>query len=347
MNEALLADFIKSLLMKSSILPGRDIEARMIANPRAGGFTRPRIGRRHMADMALLAAEASGLEPRRTGVSLSLQLTERRGHAFEMTRALLDVPRSGAALLLIAAGGDGTSHEIQSAMMEADAARRADAVVLRLPMGTGNDGSDGRSLVASLGRLLKPSRIEPMRAIRISAPGIEGARYAFNIASVGLDAYVTHMTNKLKGFLPGDSYKLWLDIASVFYDRTFRVEEMDVRYRCEDGERTRKLAYELVAMGVTGHRTYGSNVLILPDDDNVCAVRKTSIARKIAIKGAVAKASHRGMEEIEFFRADRVEIRYGGRVLTQFDGETLLLEPGNFPFVMELTEPAIRTIARA
>jgi diacylglycerol kinase family enzyme len=347
MDEKALSDFLLSLLKKSTVLPGRDIEAHMIANPRAGGFTRPRIGRGHLADMALLNAEASSLETRRSGVSLALHLTERRGHAYEMSRALLEAPRSDAVLLLIAAGGDGTSHEIQSAMMETDAARRADAVVLRLPMGTGNDGSDGRTLIASLDRLLKPSRIVPMRAIRISAPGIEGARFAFNIASVGLDAYVTHMTNKLKGFLPGDSYKLWLDIASVFYDKTFKVEEMDVRYRCGDGERTRKLPYELVAMGVTGHRTYGSNVLILPDDDNVCAVRKTSIARKIAIKGAVAKAAHRGMEEIEFFRADRVEIRYGGRVLTQFDGETILLEPGNFPFVMELTEPAIRAIMPA
>jgi len=347
MDAGVLADFLRSLLGKATLLPGTDLDVLVIANPRAGGFTRRAIAKRHLSDMNGLSGRAALLGPRRGSVALRLERTERRGHAYEMARDALAVRREGRELLIVCAGGDGTAHEIQSALMDADAAARSRTIVLRLPMGTGNDGSDGRTLVDSLGRLLGPSRVEPSRAILASARNGAIRRYAFNIASIGLDAYVTHMTNKLKGVLPSDSSTLWLDIASVFYDKTYDVSEMEALYRCAAGTAERRQANELVAMGVTGRRTYGSNVLILPDDDNVCAIRKTSIARKLALKKAVAEAAHRGMDEVEFFRADRVEIRYDRPVLAQFDGETLLLGPADFPFVMELTEPSIRTIVRA
>jgi hypothetical protein len=41
----------------------------------------------------------------------------------------------------------------------------------------------------------------------------------------------------------------------------------------------------LIAVGVSGHRTYGSNKPILPDDDDVCFVSEMPLLRKLALKG--------------------------------------------------------------
>jgi diacylglycerol kinase family enzyme len=349
MQADILAERVRFLLSRSLILPGARVEAHMIGNPRAGGFTRPLIWKRHLADLEALSAEASALSERLGESSLELHLTERAGHAAELAAAILARPRrpGDGELLFITSGGDGTAWEVQTALMRAAPETRASTYVLRLPMGTGNDGSDGRSLDAALGRLLRPIRVEARPAVRLRAVGISEPHYAFNIASLGLDAFVTHMTNKLKGRLPGDSYKLWLDIASVFYDLIYRVGPMRLRLSLPGGEARREQPYEIVVMGVSGRRTYGSNVHILPGQDNVCVIRKAGLARKLALKAAVGPGLHRGMPEVEFFNSERIDIDYDGPVLAQFDGEVLPLEPDNFPVVMELTEPVINTLQYA
>ena len=75
------------------------------------------------------------------------------------------------------------------------------------------------------------------------------------------------MTNKMKGSLPGDFYKLWVDIASLLYDRIYTVGPLDIRYvddAAGEGKSLRETTL-LLAMGASGYRTYGSNKRILPD----------------------------------------------------------------------------------
>ena len=223
-------------------------------------------------------------------------------------------------------------------------------------MGTGNDGSDGRELSDTLSRLVGKGSIAAQSALRVvpaaggpasrRAPG--GEWRAFNIASVGLDAFVTHMTNRLKSTLPGDSYKLWVDLASVFYDRLYPPAPMNARGFDEAGRETANLSgrFLLVAMGVSGHRTYGSNKPILPDDDNVCAVSQMPLMRKLALKGPLSSGRIREFSEARLFSAHRVEIAYGERILVQMDGEAELLVAEDFPLRIERTEPLVRYIAR-
>ncbi len=217
--------------------------------------------------------------------------------------------------------------------------------ILRLPMGTGNDGADSPNLVDALMLLIKPSRIEFNPALRlVTAPGGQAAKnhpacLAFNILSVGLDAFVTHMTNKMKGKLPGDSYKLWVDIASLLYDRLYKVDFLDVK--ADGGAITLHEKLLLLAVGASGHRTYGAQKKILPDDRNVCALKQMPLLRKLALKDLFSTGKHIDKPEAILFNARRVEFSGSVPILAQMDGEAILLQPEDFPAAIELTEPLI------
>jgi diacylglycerol kinase family enzyme len=272
-------------------------------------------------------------------------LTGGPGDAEAAVRALLEAAAGGENFfLVITAGGDGTSLEVQSALYRAPAELRNRFAVLRLPMGTGNDGADARDLGAALDLLVKPVDIVKARALRLVSAGKEPF-LAFNILSVGLDAFVTHMTNKMKGKFPGDSYKLWVDIAALLYDRVYTVGPLELRALDEEGREVPEGSFRrdilLMAMGTGGHRTYGSGKRILPDDRNVCVVRQMPLSRKLALKDLFTRGAHIDKPETTLFNASRVEFSGLYPILAQMDGETVLLRPENFPAAIELTSPVI------
>jgi diacylglycerol kinase family enzyme len=354
-------------------MPGRPFRWIIIANPRAGGFTMPYRWSRHYRSLRVCADKAKAFRRRNNAVpartasdegedsslnGLGLIPTRFPGHAGKIVEGLLKEASaelsagSRAFYLIICAGGDGTTLEALTPFYHAAPEIQANFAVLRLPMGTGNDGADARDLGGALDLLLGPVRIEPARALRLttSTPG-KGPFLAFNILSVGLDAFVTHMTNKVKGNLPGDSYKLWVDIASLLYDRLYKVGPMDIRvFGDETGpereERSLRETTLLLAMGASGHRTYGSNKRILPDDRNVCLVRQMSLLRKVALKGLFTTGTHIDKPESLLFNARRVEFRGIYPILAQMDGETTLLRPEDFPAAIELTEPIIPVLKK-
>jgi hypothetical protein len=66
-----------------------------------------------------------------------------------------------------------------------------------------------------------------------------------------------------------------------------------------------------------------------------------SLPRKIALKSHLTTCAHVNKEEALLFNADRIEFSGERPILAQMDGETVLLEPGDFPALIELTEPSI------
>jgi diacylglycerol kinase family enzyme len=370
MSMKFFAESLAEICAHSLAAPGRDLRWVIIANPSAGGFVIPSRWRksRHALEECRAAARSNPpreqCAPAKTAAEFGsafadcgLVPTTGPGSAVEITRALVNetyttlskAPSSQAPFyLLITAGGDGTSLEALSVLYQAPASVRANTAVLRLPMGTGNDGADSPQLARALELLIKPSRIELTPAVRlIPASGgnaeSKGPFLAFNILSVGLDAFVTHMTNKMKGKLPGDFYKLWVDIAALLYDRLYTVGPLNVRALDKQGGEVCSLHEKilLLAVGISGHRTYGSQKKILPDDRNVCALRQMPLLRKLALKGLFATGTHADKPEAILFNARRVEFSGEYPILAQMDGEAVLLQKEDFPAVMELTEPVI------
>jgi diacylglycerol kinase family enzyme len=370
------AGAVSDICAHSLVAPGRTLRWTVIANPTAGGFTIGSRWRKHRQALAEYREKAAALPLRKnSGSSESAKKaasnlhfsacgfipTTGPGQGKKITEALIDEAASGLTPgesaapfhLIITAGGDGTSLEALSALYRAPAALRGNTAILRFPMGTGNDGADAEELSGALDLLVNPTRIEYTRALRllVSPEGparSKGPFLAFNILSAGLDAFVTHNTNNMKGKLPGDSYKLWVDIASLLYDKLYKVDFLEVR--AFDERKKEVLSFRekilLLAVGASGHRTYGSHKKILPDDRNVCAVRQMPLHRKLFFKGLFNTGSHTDKPESILFNAHRVEFSGSWPILAQMDGETILLQKEDFPAAIELSDPVIPILRR-
>ncbi len=351
-------DGIVRLAAYSPLFENRNVRVRLISNPAAGGYTRKKYARRNMLHLENALASLSGKrELARTSSGIERK-TEAANHARELARAVIEEAKASLdpddLYLLVTAGGDGTSLEVQSELAReildnGNAELASHLRLLRLPFGTGNDGSDGRTLDQTLSLLAGSSRFSLQPAVRVySQSRIDRKWYAFNIASVGIDAFITHMTNKLKKVFPGNFYKLWVDIACVFYDLAYRVAAMDVVAFDRSGTEVinhneRMLLY---VMGATGNRTYGANQNILPDTRNVCGIRNMGLLRRLSLKGLFKKGFHVSEPEACLYSADRMIIKYPGKILVQLDGEAHTLTAEDFPLVMERTEPFIPIIVR-
>jgi len=344
------AQALTDMIQRSKVCPDRPLRCIIIVNPAAGGYN---IRSRWEKSVQILKdnrQKALASPTRQIYKNVILNLTEGKGSAGEITKSFIEraVKDPLPFYLIISAGGDGTHGEVMNSVYNAPVNVRRALAVLRLPMGTGNDGSDYSNLADALELLLKPSHVEYAPAVQlVTAPNgptsWKGPFLAFNICSVGLDAYVTHMTNEMKGKKPGDSYKFQVDMAALSYDRKYKVDYINVRAFNSENKELLFLREKLLllAMGVSGNRTYGSQQLILPDDRNVCGIKQMSLFKKLAIKGQVAKGKHAGNPNVFLFNAHRLEFEGRRNILAQMDGETVLLKPEDFPAKMELTAPVI------
>jgi diacylglycerol kinase family enzyme len=367
-NQRVFAELAAEICSRTGLAAGRPLRWTIIANPRAGGFTIRSRWKRQYEKIKACAARARANPARKDaspsetaeteGIGYGMVCTDRAGRANTTASRLIEeasaaLGGSGSAgepfYLVLTAGGDGTSLEVLTALYHAPPAVRSSFAVLRLPMGTGNDGADHWELDGALNRLIDPSVIAYRKALKLTTAGPKGPFLAFNILSVGLDAFVTHMTNKMKGKLPGDSYKLWVDIASLLYDRLYTVGPMEVRAFDDAGAEVKAFREKvlLMAVGESGGRTYGAHKRILPDSRNVCAVKQMSLFRKVALKGLFTTGEHISKPESTLFNAGRVEFRGEHPRLAQMDGETVLLTPEDFPAAIELTEPVIPVLQEA
>ncbi|HKL84996.1 MAG TPA: diacylglycerol kinase family protein [Treponemataceae bacterium] len=349
----------KFLVERASIFTGLDVHVTIIANPVAGGFIIPERARKNINYFNDAIESVKLKVPVTQSCTTVIHQTTCVGHAAKIARSVLNDAYldkiENKVYLIVTAGGDGTSLDVQAELTSAvfEQNRReliSKVCLLRLPFGTGNDGSDGRTLDDSLRLLTESSVFAKTSAIRVySEKTPYTVTYAFNIASLGLDAFVTHMTNRVKRVSPGDMYKLWVDIACLFYNRLYKVDTMTVDAFMSD--ETPVISYSekllLQVMGVSGKRTYGSNQKILPDDRNICAAREMSLRRKLLLKKHVREGTHTSFPEMIVFSADRLVLHYSQKILIQFDGEARLLTPADFPLVMELTEPIITILKKS
>lgn len=325
----------------------------LILNPAAGTFAKTR---EYLARLSELKESVAGLI--RSGTekavpAFTVHETQYPGHAREIIRGFsLDrLPSGGAKLagaadrrLIITAGGDGTHLEALSALVEADEETRASTCVFRMPMGTGNDSADAASLSQACRILSGNFTFSRTGAVRFRPQGL-GPFYAFNIGSLGLDAYVVTLTNRFKRVIPGKFYKAMVNVATLFYEPIYGVRSMGVTMF--DGETvlgTLEGNFAMMIVGLSGHRTYGDHMKILPTDDNVCAVTTVNLFKKLQIKRLFYTGEHRTRPEVSLARADRLIIDYGGTIPLQLDGEAVWLSKENFPLEVEVMKPAINVL---
>jgi diacylglycerol kinase family enzyme len=342
---------ISEICEHSLVAPESPLRCMIVLNPAAGGFSIKSKWSAHINTLKKYQQKAQTMPKRQMYKNVILNLTEGMGSASEITNTFIEraVKDSIPFYLIISAGGDGTHREVMNVLYSASAPVRRSIAVLRLPLGTGNDGADSPTLAGALDFLLSPVHVEYAPAVQLTTAPNGSASWkkqnflAYNICSVGLDAYVTHMTNAMKAKMPGDAYKVWVDKATLSYEQKYKVDYIDVK--AFDDKKNETISFRekllLLAMGISGRRTYGSQQHILPDDRNVCGVKQVPLMRKLALKGQIAKGKHIENNDAILFNAHRLEFTGSHPILAQMDGETILLQPDDFPAVMELTPPVI------
>lgn len=373
-----LKDNLEIILSTNSLWKNEDLKVFIIANSYAGGFTQKIIAAKNLKTLKSYADKAKESPKSVSSIEIKVLITEYSGHAEKLTndiiQTILDDSKRKTQYLIITAGGDGTSLEVQNAVLKAaftsDKAKKIVSnkiAVLRLPLGTGNDGSDGRTLDETLSRFFNPSHFALQKAVKVTYEGSMSPEeyqqnkkvldkikttnspqpwYSFNIASVGIDAFITYMTNKTKGVLPGNFYQLWVNLAALFYDTQFKPSKMHIEFYDKDNNiiHTIDSPIEYCLLGVSGHRTYGSNHLILPSEENSCTTTKMKLLSKIINMKAFTDGTHKEKKLSTLLTCEKFKISYNETILAQLDGEVYFITPKMFPLVMEKTEPIIKVI---
>ena len=253
---------------------------------------------RERAGRAALLLARRGLDPQ-------VLVTERPGHARELTQALL----AQGATTVVAWGGDGTVNEVASALAFRD------ATLAVVPSGSGN------GLARELRIPCDPERAFAVafggRACRIDAGELDG-RLFFNIAGIGLDARVAHRFAADGLVRRGFSRYLEIMAQELF---TYKPDDHTV---VTDGTPVRVRA---LLIAIANARQYGNGAMIAPaarvDDgklDVVIVASRSPFAALVQVPrvflGQIARI--RGVTSVP---AVEIEVTSAHPVLYHVDGE--------------------------
>lgn len=207
----------------------------VIINPISGTGGRPDVARRR-AELAAAILE-------RRGLPFELFVTERAGHARELTTAAL----ARGTSLVMAWGGDGTVNEVASALAFRDAAL---AIV---PSGSGNGLARELSVPMDAARAFAAAL--DGRECRMDAGELDG-RMFFNIAGLGLDARVAHQFAANGLVRRGFSRYLQITARELFSfvpdDQTIVADGVPMRARA-------------LIVAIANARQYGNGAIIAPE----------------------------------------------------------------------------------
>ncbi|TVR68930.1 MAG: hypothetical protein EA427_09265 [Spirochaetaceae bacterium] len=230
-------------------------------------------------------------------------------------------------------GGDGTHNQVLRAVPAGRDGGVRDVWFFRVPLGSGNDAVGISSLPEVLGSI--SSRLVPVWIPEVEVQSPRRTLRAFNIASVGIDAFVTMMHHRLRVALPGNTYRIIANLALLIYERLVKLGPISVVTDQEDlGTRERVL----IAFGVHGHLTYGDHIRILPTEENLCLFDRVSLWGKIRMKRLLMEGNHVHEAITTMRRAGEMRLSYEGRLPVQVDGEAEWLEAEDFPLVMRTRE---------
>lgn len=375
-----LLNGIEKLVSVNPLFTGKKINLYVIANTKAGGFTQTKQSEKNQESLNKVLKQIEGKETVTASITSELKGTERAGHGTELAVEIAAgvQPAPDALTLIVAAGGDGTSLEVQTGLTkwanENDSNKKTvqnDIAIFRLPLGTGNDGTDGHTFEESLNVLTMSLHFANARAIKMSVSGeiteqgIKDAGkdpkdydsvqekapwYAFNVAGIGLDAFVCWKTNEEKAKHPGNHYSIMVDFAALNYNKAFPPEDAEIKiYGGENGDEllsSLDTAFEMLTFGVSGHRTFGGGKKIFPVNENVACIRKLDVMTMVMQNKKFNDGSYIKTGLAQTFTATKMTLNYDQPVLCELDGETHLLLKENFPVTLELTEPCIQVLER-
>ncbi|MFO7768174.1 MAG: diacylglycerol kinase family lipid kinase [bacterium] len=286
-------------------------QAVLILNPVAGR------GRARKREPAVLQALCSA------GMRVELLETEAPGHATELARR---AHREGAELI-IAAGGDGTVHEVAQGVWGTD------AVLGVLPLGSGNDFATSHRIPRDLEAA---ARVLTGGPVRVTDVGRFGDRAYFNTMGIGFTVEVTAQSRRLKRLRGIPLY-----LAAVM--KSFAsYASIPLEIETPGFHRERPTYFITVAIGVCEGGGFHLTPDALTDDGlfDVCIVDHVSTPTALRILPRALKGTHTGHETVTMLRVPTIRISAPHDIFVHADGQ--LYDTGRDTLVCTCERGALR-----
>ncbi|MEM5947893.1 diacylglycerol kinase family protein [Spirochaetia bacterium 38H-sp] len=311
-----------------------DYKVYSIINPASGTIARAGRLKRVLdnAEKSFIAVEKSKLK---LAAHVSSDITE------PVKLARMISQRSEENVLILSCGGDGTHNMVVNGIMQAEEKKRQNVVLMRVPLGSGNDAADAPDFLSALNKLATSNSIGKIPLYAMKGAKDRTFRYGCNIISFGIDAYISLVTNRVKPYLPGDTYKLIADMSTLFYHKIHPQAELGINLE----KQITRDEYLLVAIGASGSRTYGNGKRILPDTNNICAVKNCSLADRLKLKKKIYAGEHIKETGVYSASARHITIDYDRLLPVQEDGEAWWLSKDDFPVEIKIISDVISVLA--
>jgi diacylglycerol kinase (ATP) len=263
------------------------------------------------------------------GLDYQILLTTGPGHAAQAAAAAL---RDGDRFL-VAAGGDGTVHEVVNGMFAGDQPSAPDAVLGVLATGSGCDfvksfGIPGDAVKAARHLTGDAVRTIDVGKVTVTDGAATTVKYFSNIAEAGLGGAVVARASRPPAALARARYffEFWLTLPR-FRPATVRLDA--------DGQSFEWLAYNVV---VANCRFYGGGMQISPKsepDDGKLDVLVMTGPKSDAYTTLprVYRGTHLPHRNIAELRASRVTVETDVPYPIEADGEVLGTTPATFEVI--------------
>lgn len=376
-----IASCITGLIARNSLWANKEVEIYFIANETAGCFTNKKKSSYYKKLISQIQNELFSTSTVTKSITKKIFSTEYAGHAKDLTQSIvsqligIETHNPNLESIIVTAGGDGTSLEVECALNSAAQSepKKKEVIMnkitlIRLPLGTGNDGTDGHAIEETVSLLKGNLKFKNIQAIKVYPENMYSQStdvntkkrakycdvnykepwYSYNIASIGLDAYVVYLTNVFKKHFPGNFYHLCVPISGLIYDKEFPTGTARIKFFDKSNQIINEMTYpiSLLAFGESGNRVYGGGHHILPNEHNICVLPKVNLLTLIKENHRFIDGSFVNTNIAHLCSAEKIRIEYDKPILMQCDGEVTLLTKEQFPIIMEKTEPCLRIVVK-
>ena len=265
------------------------------------------------------------------GADFDLQRTAGPGHATELAARAYEEHFD----VVVAAGGDGTTHEVVNGLLSASGAIADGRIVETLgvlPVGSGSDFAHNVGVPADLRAACARLVEGHTRLVDVCEVAVDEAapRYFGNTVNVGFGGVVTLEARKIK-WLRGMALYLPVVLKTVFLAQpaqmtiTYDAQSLDLR-----------VPMVCVANGAREGGGFFSTPDALPDDGlfDMCVVRDIGSWGMLKLVPRFMNGSHTGRDEVVMARSKRVEIVSPDALIAHVDGEMLCTEAHHLVFDM-------------
>ena len=304
--------------------------ARVILNPTSGS------GRgRRMAERIIIGLERRGIE---ADIVATTAPREASRLGLEAARSRVD--------LVIAAGGDGTVHEVANGILKA-LSQGVDGPALGvLPVGTGNDFAKLIGPLKDLDRSMDILVNGELRRLDACTAEWDDTRHWFvNAAGTGLDVDVVRRIVRAQG-RPSPAIIKYLGAVLM---SLVRYKAIPLRIRLDDQVIEQKVTIVVAGNGQCVGGGFWVCPQAQPDDGrfDICMVDEVSYLGALGPLARVMRGTHEGHPKVKMYQAREVEIEAMGAapLFFQLDGElheppnartlTLRMHPGALPVMTQ------------